>query len=166
MSYSSRDARRYYGIDAWGQGYFGVNGRGNLTVHPNRDGRRVDLYGLISRLKRRKLRFPLLLRFPQILASRVNELFDAFDSAIEEFHYDGVYRGVFPIKVNQNADVVSAIVAAGRQRGIGLEAGSKAELAVALTHDLPEDAVIVCNGYKDEPYIELALRGRQLGRNV
>ncbi len=166
MSYTSRDARRYYGIDAWGQGYFGVNGRGHLTVHPNRDGRRVDLHGLIGRLKRRKLRFPLLLRFPQILANRVHELFDAFDSAVREFHYDGAYRGVYPVKVNQNADVVEAIVNAGRARGIGLEAGSKAELAVALTHDLHDDAAIICNGYKDEPYIELALRGRQLGRNV
>ena len=166
MTYTSRDARRYYGIDDWGQGYFGVNGRGHLTVHPDRDGRRVDLHALIDRIKRRKLRFPLLVRFPQILANRVHELFDAFDSAIREFHYDGVYRGVYPIKVNQNADVVTALVDAGRARGIGLEAGSKAELAIALTHDIGEEAVIICNGYKDEPYVELALRGRQLGRNV
>ncbi|MDA1195169.1 MAG: biosynthetic arginine decarboxylase [Planctomycetota bacterium] len=166
MTYTSRDASRYYGIDAWGQGYFGVNGRGNLTVHPQRDERRIDIFGLLGRLKRHKVRFPLLLRFPQILASRVHELFDAFDSAVREFHYDGTYRGVFPIKVNQNADVVSAIVHAGRGRNLGLEAGSKAELAIALTHDLDEGAIVVCNGYKDEEYVRLALRGCQLGYKV
>jgi arginine decarboxylase len=166
VSFTSRDARRYYGIDAWGNGYFGVNGQGNLTVHPLRDTRRVDLRALVTRLKQRKVRFPALLRFPQILRSRVEEVCGAFTSAIREFHYDGVYRGVFPIKVNQRSDVVGAIVHAGRGRGFGLEAGSKAELAVALTHDLDEDAVIVCNGYKDEHYVRLALRGRQLGRKV
>ena len=166
MSYSGRDARQYYGIDAWGNGYFGVNGRGNLTVHPLRDARRVDLYDLIGRLRRRKLRFPLLLRFPQILKSRVDELFDAFESAIREFHYAGAYRGVYPIKVNQNADVVDALVKAGKGRGFGLEAGSKAELAVALTHSLDDDAVIVCNGYKDADYVRLAIRGTQMGRKV
>ncbi len=166
MSFTTREANRYYGIDAWGHGYFGVNGRGHLIVRPRGDQGAVDIYAMIAQLRRRKLRFPLLLRFPQILASRLDELFGAFDRAIDEFEYPGVYRGVFPIKVNQNADVVEALVKAGRGRGFGLEAGSKAELAVALTHKLDDDAVIVCNGYKDADYVRLALRGTQLGRKV
>jgi arginine decarboxylase len=166
VSYASRDALRYYGIDAWGNGYFGVNGHGHLTVHPMRNARRIDVYGLMPRLKRRKLRFPMLFRFPQLLEGRVEELFGAFDSAIREFEYGGRYRGVFPIKVNQHADVVADLVRAGRGRGMGLEAGSKAELTVALQHDLDDDAVIVCNGYKDADYVRLALRGLQLGQRV
>ena len=166
MTYSSREASRYYGIDAWGNGYFGINGKGHLTVHPERDARRVDLHALLPLLARRKLRCPMLLRFPQILSSRLVELFDAFNSAVREFQYPGAYRGVFPIKVNQNADVVGSLVKAGRGRGFGLEAGSKAELAVALTYKLDDDAIIVCNGYKDAAYVGLALRGTQLGRKV
>lgn len=166
MTYSTREANRYYGIDAWGNGYFGINGRGHLTVHPLRDARRVDIHALLPKLTKRKLRCPLLLRFPQILQSRLDELFAAFHSAIREFEYDGTYRGVFPIKVNQNADVVEALVKAGRKRGFGLEAGSKAELAVALTHQLDDDAIVVCNGYKDADYVRLALRATQLGRKV
>ena len=166
MTFSISDAKRYYGVQAWGHGFFGVNAKGHMTVHPLRGAGQIDLYSLLPRLKRRKIRFPLLVRFPQILESRLHELFDAFDHAIEEFHYPQVYRGVFPIKVNQNADVVSALVRAGAGRGAGLEAGSKAELAVALTHDLDDEALIVCNGYKDADYIRLALRGAELGRNV
>jgi arginine decarboxylase len=166
MTYSTRDANRYYGIDAWGNGYFGINGRGHLTVHPLRDARRVDVHSLLPQLAKRKLRCPVLLRFPQILKSRLEELFAAFTGAIREFEYEGAYRGVFPIKVNQNADVVAALVKAGRKRGFGLEAGSKAELAVALTHRLDDDAIVVCNGYKDADYVRLALRATQLGRKV
>jgi arginine decarboxylase len=166
MTFSTNEAKRYYGVDDWGHGFFGINARGHLTVHPVLGQAGIDVFDLLPRLQRRKLRFPLLMRFPQILESRLNELFDAFGHAIEEFHYPEAYRGVFPIKVNQNADVVSALVAAGRGLGAGLEAGSKAELAVALTHDLDDDALIVCNGYKDPDYIRLALRGRELGRNV
>jgi len=166
MAFHISEAKRYYGVDAWGHGYFGVNARGHMTVHPQREGAAIDLFGLLPRLKRRKLRFPLLVRFPQILENRLHELFDAFDRAIGEFHYPEAYRGVFPIKVNQRADVVEALVKAGAGRGFGLEAGSKAELAVALTHVLDDDALIVCNGYKDPDYIRLALRGREMGRNV
>ena len=166
MTYSIRDAKLLYGIEAWGNDYFGVNARGNLTVHPLRDERAIDLFDLIPRLERRKVRFPFLLRFPQILESRVGEIFDAFGRAIDEFGYAGSYRGVFPIKVNQMESVVGALVAAGRSRGMGLEAGSKAELAVALSHELADDALIICNGYKDPSYIRLALRGRAMGKNV
>ncbi len=166
MPFGTRDAKQLYGIDAWGNDYFNVNGRGHLTVHPLRDRRGVDVYELLGRLRRRKVRFPFLLRFPQVLGARVTEIFDAFDHAIREFDYPAAYRGVFPIKVNQLQPVVSDLVRSGRERGMGLEAGSKAELTVALQHDLEPEALIVCNGFKDEAYIRLALRGRTLGRNV
>ena len=166
MTFSIRDAERLYGIDAWGAGFFRVNAQGDLCVHPHRDDRGIDLLQLTHRLKRRKVRFPALLRFPQILAARVEEISGAFDAAIEEFGYDGEYRGVYPIKVNQQREVIDEIVRAGRGHGLGLEAGSKAELAVALAHKLDRDALVICNGYKDKPYVRLALRGVALGRKV
>jgi arginine decarboxylase len=166
MGFTIQDAERLYGIGDWGNGYFRVNGRGRLSVHPSREERGIDLLQLVSTLKRRKVRFPTLLRFPQILHARVAEIFDAFQNAIDEFGYEGVYRGVYPIKVNQQRVVIDELVRAGRGRGIGLEAGSKAELAVALAHRLDDNAVIVCNGYKDKPYIRLALRGVALGKQV
>ncbi|MHC5009961.1 MAG: biosynthetic arginine decarboxylase [Planctomycetota bacterium] len=166
MTFSITDAERLYGIDAWGQGYFRVNGRGHLCVHPGRGDDGIDLYRLISRLRRRKLRFPVLLRFPQILAQRVDDIFGAFGSAIAEFHYNGDYRGVYPIKVNQQRDVLEELMRAGRKRGLGFEAGSKAELAVALSYRLDPDAVVICNGYKDKHYVRLALRGLALGKKV
>ncbi len=166
MSMSPQQAERLYGIDAWGAGYFRVTAQGHLAVHVDRDDRGIDLFSLLGRLKRRRARLPVLLRFPQILASRVHEIFDAFDGAIREFQYEGQYRGVFPIKVNQQRDVVDELVSAGRKRGMGLEAGSKAELAVALSHRLDKNAYIICNGYKDKPYVRLALRGVALGKRV
>lgn len=166
MSFTARDAERLYGIDAWGGGYFSVNTEGHLCVHPFRDDRGVDLLQVTHRLKRRRVRFPALVRFPQILAARVGEIFDAFERAIREFDYDGTYRGVFPLKVNHQREVLDELVRAGRGLGMGLEAGSKAELAVALAHRLDRDALIVCNAYKDKPYVRLALRGVALGRKV
>ena len=166
MSLTARDAERLYGIDAWGAGYFGVNAQGHLSVHPFRDDRGIDLFQLTHRLRRRKVRFPALVRFPQILEARVGEVFGEFERAIREFEYPGVYRGVFPIKVNHQREVLDELVRAGRGLGMGLEAGSKAELAVALAHRLDPGALIVCNGYKDKPYVRLALRGVALGRQV
>ncbi len=166
MSFPIRDARRLYGIDSWGNGYFGVNAKGRLTVHPMRATHRVDLLELMNSLKRKKLRFPVLLRFPQILEDRVKQIADAFSAASVEFEYDAGYQGVFPIKVNQHGDVVDALARAGKNHKLGLEAGSKAELLIALTHDLAPDALIVCNGYKDADYIELALRAQALGRRI
>jgi arginine decarboxylase len=166
MSFTITDAKNLYGIDAWGQGYFGVNRKGNLTIHPGAGRGVVDLHGLTASLKRQRVRFPCVLRFPQMLEGQVESLFGAFEGAIKEFEYDGHYRGVFPIKVNQLSSVIAELVRAGRGRGMGLEAGSKAELAVALSHELDDEALIVCNGYKDASYIRLALQATQLGRKV
>ena len=101
MSFTTRDAIRLYGIDTWGAGYFDVNAAGHLVVRPNRDERGVDLHSLIGRLRTRKVRFPMLVRFPQMLSNRVNELFSAFEKSIAEYSYGNRYLGVFPIKVNQ-----------------------------------------------------------------
>ena len=166
MSFTTRDAVRTYGIDNWGAGFFDVNEQGHLVVRPNRDERGVDLFSLIGRLQKRKVRFPMLVRFPQMLTNRVNELFSAFEKAIAEYTYGNRYLGVFPVKVNQKKEVVDELVGAGRDRGMGLEAGSKAELAVALSHKLLPEALIICNGYKDAPYVRMALRGVELGKRV
>jgi arginine decarboxylase len=166
MTFTVRDAVRLYGIDGWGNGYFDVNARGHLVVRPNRDDVTVDLLQLVPRLKAKKARYPVLVRFPQILANRVQEIFGAFGKAIQEFAYAGVYRGVFPIKVNQQSEVLDPLVEAGRPLGMGLEAGSKAELTIALAQTLEPDAVIICNGYKDAAYVRLALRGVALGKKV
>jgi arginine decarboxylase len=166
LSFTTRDAVRLYGIENWGQGYFDVTEQGHLLVRPTRDERSVDLFTLIPRLRRRKSRFPLLLRFPQILSTRVRELFEAFEKSIAEYGYGNRYLGVFPIKVNQKREVVDELVASGREKGMGLEAGSKAELAIALSHTLNPDALIICNGYKDAGYVRMALRGVEMGRRV
>jgi arginine decarboxylase len=166
LSFTTRDAVRLYGIENWGGGYFEVSEQGRLLVRPMRDERSVDLMALVPRLRKRGGRFPILLRFPQILSSRVNELFDAFDKAIGEYGYGNRYLGVFPIKVNQKREVVDTLVESGRDRGMGLEAGSKAELAIALSHSLHKDALIVCNGYKDPSYVRMALRGVEMGKRV
>jgi arginine decarboxylase len=166
LSFTTKDAVRLYGIENWGAGYFDVSDKGHLLVRPTRDERAVDLHALVARLRKRKVRFPTVIRFPQILSSRVTELFDAFEKAIAEYSYGNRYLGVFPIKVNQKREVVDELVTTGRERGMGLEAGSKAELAVALAHRLHPDALVICNGYKDAAYVRMALRGVELGKRV
>lgn len=166
MTFTTRDAVRLYGIDGWGNGYFDVNAKGHLVVKPHRGEAAVDLMSLVPKLKEKEARFPVLVRFPQILEDRVQEIFKAFNKAIEEYHYAGAYRGVFPIKVNQQKEVLDPLVAAGAPLGMGLEAGSKAELTIALSRELRDDAVIICNGYKDAAYVRLALQGVALGRKV
>jgi arginine decarboxylase len=166
LSFTTRDAVRLYGIENWGNSYFDVNEQGHLVVRPERDERSVDLYALVQRLRRKKVRFPMLLRFPQMLSSRVREMWDAFGKAIAEYGYGNRYLGVFPIKVNQRREVVDELVRSGRPKKLGLEAGSKAELTVALSHELDPEALIICNGYKDAAYVRMALRGVAMGKRV
>ena len=125
---------------------------------------RVDLLELVQDLKRRGLRTPLLIRFSDLLASRLTQLVTSFETAIEEYGYQGRFRGVYPIKVNQQRHVVEEIIQFGASKGIGLEAGSKPELLVALALLDTPDALIICNGYKDRAYIETALLAQKLGR--
>ncbi|NNL86617.1 MAG: biosynthetic arginine decarboxylase [Myxococcales bacterium] len=161
-----QDSLDLYGIPAWGQGFFDVNGEGNLTVCPHGDRQTpIDLWSLVIDLKRRGLRTPLLLRFPDILARRIGNLVNSFQGAIDAYEYRGHFRGVYPIKVNQQRHVVEEIIAIGADLGIGLEAGSKPELLIALAELDTEDALIICNGYKDRTYVETALLAQRLGRH-
>ncbi|MDP3238599.1 MAG: biosynthetic arginine decarboxylase [Myxococcales bacterium] len=161
------DSLDTYAIRNWGAGYFGINDKGNVCVHPGGpDSPNFDLKDLVDEVRRRGISLPLLIRFTDVLRDRVVHLNEAFRKAIKEYGYKSEYRGVYPIKVNQHRFVVEQIVDAGRPYGYGLEAGSKPELlAVMAMVDDPE-ALIICNGYKDEEYVETALYASKLGRKV
>ncbi len=154
-----------YRVDAWGAGYFGIGPEGHLYVYPERDlQRKIDLYRIVKSLVKRGIDAPILLRFDGIIRDRIKTVQKAFDAAIAEFGYKGRYRLAYPIKVNQQRHVVDTVRKAGRDLQIGLEVGSKPELlAVLAVHDTP-DGILICNGYKDSEYIELALLARRLGR--
>ncbi len=166
-SWTTEDAIKTYDIDRWGLGYFGINEAGHVTVSPSREaGSTIDIMDVLGAAREEELRFPLLIRFQDLLRDRVIELNTAFRSAIKDLNYKGQYRGVFPIKVNQLREVVEEVADAGREFNYGLEAGSKPELFAALAiHDNPE-ALIVCNGYKDDQFIRTALMGNRLGKPV
>lgn len=163
--WTTDDSLDLYGVPRWGAGYFHVNTQGHIEVRPHGEqGSAIDLPALVRDLERRELRTPLLIRFSDVLAHRLRALTGSFQQAIHECGYQGRYRGVYPIKVNQQRHVVEEIIQFGREFGVGLEAGSKPELLVALaTLDSP-DALIICNGYKDRAYIETALLAQRLGR--
>jgi arginine decarboxylase len=161
------DAQDTYGTRNWGASYFGINERGNVIVHPDGpQGPSVDLKELVDEVRRRGIGLPLLVRFTDVLRNRVVHLNEAFRKAISEHNYKGQYRGVFPIKVNQHRYVVETIVEAGRPYGYGLEAGSKPELLAVMALLDSEEPLIICNGYKDEEYVETALFASKLGRKV
>lgn len=165
-SWSIEDAVECYRLDRWGCGYFSVAENGHLIVHPgNGPGESVDLKGLVDRLGHRDLRPPILIRFNGILRDRLKQLRDCFQRAIDEHQYTGTYRCVFPIKVNQQRDVVQKIIQYGREFGFGLEAGSKPELLAVVAMTDPQ-MPIVCNGFKDDEFIEIAMFAQQIGRTV
>ena len=153
-----------YSVPAWGAGFFSVNSTGHVVVQPDPNGPTIDLLDLVQDLQQRGVRTPLLMRFSDILAARVQGLCGAFERAAKEYGYQGAYRGVYPIKVNQQRHVVEEIVEFGAKSGIGLEAGSKPELLIALALLETPGALIICNGYKDRKYIETALLAQRLGR--
>ncbi len=161
------DSLETYAIRSWGNGYFGINDKGNVCVHPDGpQANSVDLKELVDEVRRRGLGLPLLIRFTDLLRHRVVSLNEAFHKAIAEHNYKGEYRGVYPIKVNQHRYVVETIVDTGKQYAYGLEAGSKPELLAVMALLENEDALVVCNGYKDEEYVETALYASKLGRQV
>ncbi|MDA9778060.1 biosynthetic arginine decarboxylase [Rubripirellula sp.] len=164
--WSIEDAADLYGIEHWAGDYFHISESGNLCVSPNRDpNNSIDLKRLVDQLGERGLELPVLLRFNGILADRLKNLHDCFASAIESHQYQNRYRCVFPIKVNQQRDVVQQIIQHGREYGFGVEAGSKPELlaVVAMTDaKMP----IICNGFKDAEFIRMALLAQRLGRTV
>ncbi|HET8901182.1 MAG TPA: biosynthetic arginine decarboxylase, partial [Holophagaceae bacterium] len=165
--WSVQDASTLYGVREWGNGYFGINSKGHLEVAPTQDENLVaDVHEIVQHLRKKGIRTPLTLRFPQILADRVEEVNEGFRKAIREFGYEGSYQGVYPVKTNQTKEVVEELVKAGHKYRYGLEAGSKPELMIALNMDLHPEALILCNGYKDETFIRMALLARKAGRNV
>ena len=163
--WTTDDARDLYGIRNWGVGYFDISEQGEVVVRPKGKGSEisVSLMNIVSGLKARGMDMPVLLRFGDILASRVALLNSCFNKAIAEASYKGQYRGVYPIKVNQQQQVVEEIVACGRPFHHGLEAGSKAELIAALSFMNDPEAFVVCNGYKDEEFVDLALHALKMG---
>lgn len=151
------DSIELYRVDRWGNGYFSINQSGNLTVKPRKDpDSEVDVMGIIRELEAAQVQFPLLLRFPQIIDDRLDEINGAFQESISEFRYIGRYQPVFPMKVNQRKEVIEYILRYGRKYNMGIEVGTKAELIGALSMNLPPESLIICNGYKDEGYLKLA----------
>jgi arginine decarboxylase len=161
------DSLELYNVEGWGVGYFGINGKGHVTVHPTKDpDHGLDLFELAQDLEAQGVALPLLLRFSDILRTRVESLSHRFEKAIADFEYEGGYTTVYPIKVNQQRHVVEEILEFGRPHGVGLEVGSKPELQAVLAMNERTDHMIVCNGYKDEEFIRLALMGQKLGHTV
>jgi arginine decarboxylase len=161
------DSAETYGIKYWSNGYFSINDVGHVVSHPQGpEAGSIDLKELVDEVVRRGIGLPLLIRFSDILKSRVVDLHEAFRRAMTEYGFKGDYRGVYPIKVNQHRYVVEEITQFGRPYHYGLEAGSKPELLAVMGILDDEEALIVCNGYKDEEYIETALMCSKLGRKV
>src|SRR6478672_10225123 len=161
-------ARALYNIEGWGIGYFDINEQGHVVVRPDAENpsRELDLFDLANDLEAQGVGLPLLLRFSDILCSRIESLTERFDRAIREYEYAGGYTTVYPIKVNQQRHVVEEIVEFGKASGVGLECGSKPELQAVLALAEHTDHLIVCNGYKDEEFMRLALMGQKLGHKV
>ena len=161
------DSAEVYGTKYWGHNYFSIAESGNAVAHPaGIEGPAIDLKELVDEVARRGIGLPLLIRFSDVLKSRIVELNETFKNAIAEYGYKGEFKGVYPIKVNQHRYVVEEICQFGRPYHYGLEAGSKPELLAVMAMLDDEDALIVCNGYKDEEYIETALMASKLGRTV
>jgi arginine decarboxylase len=166
-AWAVKDAEKLYNMSGWGLGYFRINADGHVTVHPDANRKRgLDLYHLATDLHAQGVGLPLLLRFSDILKSRIEALSAQFTTAIKEFGYEGSYTTVYPVKVNQQRHVVQEIVEFGAPYGVGLECGSKPELQAVLGLNEDTRHLIVCNGYKDEEYMRLALMGQKLGHTV
>lgn len=161
------DALQFYNIDGWGSGYFSINEKGNMTMLPKGEGGpSIQILDIVDEILQQNIGLPCIIRFQDILRDRVRGLNETFKKVLAELRYQGNYRGVYPIKVNQLREVIEEILDAGLPYHYGLEAGSKAELQVVLAYNSDPEALTICNGYKDSEYIRLALLGRQLGRKV
>lgn len=160
------DSIELYNISGWGINYFSVNEKGNITATPKKNGVSVDLKELLDELQLRDISTPVLLRFPDILDNRIEKISTCFKKASEEYGYEGQSHLIYPIKVNQMRPVVEELVSHGKKFNIGLEAGSKPELHAVIAINTDPNSLIICNGYKDESYIELALLAQKMGKRV
>jgi len=160
------DSQELYNISGWGASYFGINDKGHVVVTPRKDGAEIDLKELVDELQLRDVTAPMLIRFPDILDSRIEKISSCFRKAAEEYHYKAENFIIYPIKVNQMRPVVEEIISHGKKYNLGLEAGSKPELHAVIATNMDSDSLIICNGYKDESFIELALLAQKMGKRI
>ena len=167
VNWNTEMSKKLYGTSVWSNDYFNINKKGNIEVTPfGNKGHKVDLYEIVKDLTQRQIRLPVLVRFPDIIRTQIQSITSCFQKAIKDHDYKGKYHGVFPIKVNQQSHVVKDIVHSSQNHHFGLEVGSKPELLIALSLISNKDSLIICNGFKDKPYIEMALMFQKSGRNV
>ena len=164
--WSIEDSREMYNIKGWGASYFDINEEGNVSVSPCKDEAQIDLREIVDELSLRDVTPPLLLRFPDILDNRIEKTANCFKRAAEEYEYKEQNFIIYPIKVNQMQPVVEEIISHGRKFNLGLEAGSKPELHAVIAVQCQSDSLIICNGYKDQSYIELALLAQKMGKRI
>lgn len=160
------DSKELYNINGWGVSYFGINEDGNVYVSPSKDQTRIDLKEVMNELALRDVTTPVLLRFPDILDNRIEQTASCFQKAKEEYDYKAENFIIYPVKVNQMQPVVEEIISHGRKFNLGLEAGSKPELHAVIAVQCQSDSLIICNGYKDQSYIELALLAQKMGKRI
>lgn len=160
------DSKELYNINGWGTSYFGVNNKGDVYVTPCKDNTQIDLRDVMDELALRDITPPVLLRFPDILDNRIEKTASCFAKAEQEYGFKGENFIIYPIKVNQMQPVVEEIISHGRKFNLGLEAGSKPELHAVIAVQCQSDSLIICNGYKDESYIELALLAQKMGKRI
>ena len=160
------DSRELYNINGWGTSYFGINDKGDIYVTPCKDNTEIDLRDVMDELALRDVTPPVLLRFPDILDNRIEKTSSCFQKAAEQYGYKAENFIIYPIKVNQMQPVVEEIISHGRKFNLGLECGSKPELHAVIAVQCQSDSIIVCNGYKDQSYIELALLAQKMGKRI
>jgi len=165
-NWTVEDSISTYNIDKWGDKYFSINSRGNISITPDKKSAKlIDLFKLVKELKSREINTPLIIRFNDILKDRINELHEAFSKAIKTYEYKNIYKGVFPIKCNQQRNLLEKIIEFGSPWNLGLEVGSKSELLISLSLLENRNSLLICNGYKDKKYIEVATLARKIGKN-
>ena len=164
--WTMEDSKELYNINGWGTSYFGINEDGNVYVNPSKNNVKIDIRQIIDELALRDVTTPVLLRFPDILDNRIEKMASCFKKAAKEYNYKGESFIIYPIKVNQMQPVVDEIISHGRKFNLGLEAGSKPELHAVIAVQCKSDSLIICNGYKDENYIELAMLAQKLGKHI
>jgi len=160
------DSKELYNISGWGTSYFGINEKGDVYVTPCKDNGQVDLREVMDELALRDVTAPVLLRFSDILDNRIEKTFSCFQKAKKEYDFKAENFIIYPIKVNQMQPVVEEIISHGQKFNLGLEAGSKPELHAVIAVQCKSDSLIICNGYKDESYIELALLAQKMGKRI
>ena len=162
-----QSARDHYGIDSWGSGYFSINKNGDVCAHPEGvKTQEVNIQEVAEQVSKSGLSAPFIIRFPQIIDEQLRRLHKAFADAIWNYSYTGKHFGVFPFKVNQRREFIDSICKAGAKNHYGLEVGSKTEFMAALSYQMPEKAMFICNGFKDKDYIELCFIAKAMKKNL